>query len=129
MIFLASLFAAHEYGHDDHSFGYTHFNGHNGDPIEPLPTSLVEKASNIGVARLIMLCGSHLVHSLLAVRRSSEINYSHYLEEDLTFLGYDFETEAATNIVVTCATRRPKAGGSVVLDIPGSEVVWLQLSF
>lgn len=58
----------------------------------PFPASLVEGASSIGITRLITLCGSDPVMSLLALKRSAVIDWGHHIGDELPFLGYDFET-------------------------------------
>lgn len=76
----------------NHSFGYTLFDNHDGSFIVPLPAALVEGASGVRFARLITLCGSGPELSLLALQRSSQIDWGHYTGDELPFLVYDFET-------------------------------------
>lgn len=44
-----------------------------------LPASLMEEASSVGLARLIKLCGSDPVMSVLALKRSAEIDWCNYV--------------------------------------------------
>lgn len=110
-------------------FGYTWFDAHEGEFIVPLPASVAEESSNTGLAKLITLCSSDPVQSFLLLKRSSEDDGDHYIGDALPFLGYDFKIGTVSEIVATRATKRPKMGGSVVLDVPGREIAWLRLAF
>lgn len=68
-MFLASFFAACTYSHGDHSFGCSQIHAHDGGFIVPLLATLVEEASYMGLARLITLCRSNPVKSLIALKR------------------------------------------------------------
>lgn len=74
MLVHASLFAACKYEHSDRPSWYTQFDVHDGGSILPLPTSLVEEASNVTLVRLITLCGFDPVQSFLVLRWMSEID-------------------------------------------------------
>lgn len=50
----------------------------------------------------------------------------HYMGDQLPFLGYDFETTVVSEILPTRTAKRPKVGGSGVLNVPGREVAWLK---
>lgn len=89
----------------------------------------MEKASNAELVRVTMLLGSDPVLRVLASKSMSVIDRGFDVGDDSTSLGYDFETEVATGIVATRATKYSKAGGSTVLDIPGLKVIWLKLAF
>lgn len=85
-----SFFAAYKYGHADHLFRYTQFDAPDGGFLVPLSASLVEEDSNVGLAKLITLCRSDFVISLLAFRRRFEVDWSHFIKDASPFFGYDF---------------------------------------
>lgn len=114
----ASFFAACKYGHVYHSFGYTQFDNHGSGFILPLQPSFVEDVGGVGLARLITICGSHHVMSLLVLKRDSEIRRGRYIGDELPCLGHEFETGAISDTVATRATNFQKEDCSVVLDIP-----------
>lgn len=93
VMFLAPIFVAWKYGHTDHLFGYTQFDAHDGGYIVPLQASSVEEACNVGLARLITLCASDAVLSVLELKRSCEVDCGNYIGDGLPFLVFNFETE------------------------------------
>lgn len=108
-----SLLALCKYAHVNNLLGCTQFDNNDSGFIVPSPVSLVAEASSVGLARLVTLCGSGPVLSQLALKRSSEIHRGYYIVDKLPLLGNDFETGAVSGIGPTCATKRPKIGGSV----------------
>lgn len=86
----------------------------------------MEVASSVGFTRLLTLCGSDGFVSLLAFEWSPETDWGHYVGGEWPFLGYNFETEAFSDVVDTRALKHPEEGGEVVLEVPCREVVWLQ---
>lgn len=125
----ASFFAACKYGYAEHSFGYAQFDIHESDFIVPFSASLVEEASNVGLARLTTLCGSDLVMSLLALKRSAKVDWGQYVGDELPFPGYDCETEVVSDIVASRASKRPEVVREILLDVLGREVDMLKVTF
>lgn len=82
----------------------------------------MEWASNVRLYKLVTLCGSDHVLNLLALKRSSEIDWGNYIGDDLPFLRYDSEIRMVSDIVATNATKRPKVGGPILFDVLGHEV-------
>lgn len=67
-MFIASFPTACEYGHDDPSSEYAQFDAHEGDSNVTQPVSLMEEASYVGLSRLITLCRTETVLSLLELK-------------------------------------------------------------
>lgn len=87
-----------------------------------------EAVGNVGLARLIFLCGSDPVMRLLALKRSLEVDCSQNVGDELPFLGFNFENGAVSDIVAKRASKHPEVGGEIVLDVPGSELAWLKVT-
>lgn len=78
----------------------------------------MEKASNVGLARLITFCARESSLSLLVLEKSSETDCGHHIGDEVPLLGYSFETRSVSDVVDTRATKRPKLGRSVFLNGP-----------
>lgn len=103
----AAFLAACKYGHDNLSFWYPQFDNHDGGFTVSWLASLVEEAIVDWFARLTTRRGFDPVLRLLALNRSSGIDWGHCIGDELPILGYDFGTESVPNNIVTCATKRP----------------------
>lgn len=86
----ASLFTAFKYGHAEHSFEYPQFDALEGGLIVPFTASLMEKASIVGLARVLTLCDFYSVLSSLAIKRSTEIVWGTTLALICFFLVINF---------------------------------------
>lgn len=129
LMFLASFFAACKYWYADYLFGYAQFDVHEGGFIVPIPWLLAKRTSNVGLARLISSCSPDPVLSLLALNMSSEIDWCHYIGDQLLFLRYDLENTTVSDRVATRAAKRQKVCGSVLLHVPGRRIAWLKMAF
>lgn len=127
-MFLASFFGVCKYGRADHSFRHTQFEAHEGGFIVLLPASSVEEASTVRLARLINLCGFQPALDFLAFKKGSRIDWGHYIEDFLPFLGYHLKTRAVFGSVATLKTKFPNVGGSVISDVPGRKVAWMKIA-
>lgn len=94
----------------------------------PLPASLLEGTSSVGLSRLITTCGFKPVMSPLALKPSVKFDRGQYLVDELPFLGYELETVVVPDTVVMRTGKLPKLNGEVVLDVSDRKVAWLQVS-
>lgn len=61
----------------------------------------MENGSTVGPARLLGICSLDPVLSLLALKQNAEIDYGHYVGDELPFLGYNFKSKDVSNVAAT----------------------------
>lgn len=91
-----------------------------------MPTSVLEEVEVLGLYGAIRQAGYGPVLCFLAFRRSQEIDWSRYGDDDPLFFGNDFKTGQMYDIPPLRANKRSKTGSGVVVDTPGHEVCWLK---
>lgn len=123
---LASFFVSCKYGNAELSFVYIQFDTHDGGFIVSFPTSLIGEAGSTGLHRLLTLSGFDPVMSQLGFKLSAKIDWVHYVDDELSMLAYNFETEAVSDVVTTRVPECSKVSGEVVLEVPSCELAWLK---
>lgn len=83
LLFFVCFFTACEYGPAEH---YLKFDVHEDGCIVTFPASSMEEASNVEFARMITLCGSDPLMRLLALKKSTEIDWGYYVGNEWPFL-------------------------------------------
>lgn len=74
-----SLFAACQDGQSMHTFGPAVFNTHKSCCLVLLSMAVVEEGEKFGLVKLMRLCRLDPVLSLLALKRMTELDCSHYV--------------------------------------------------
>lgn len=76
-------------GHSNHTFGYAQHNCHQIGFIVPLPTGISTYFDVIGQYEVIGKAVFEPVLSIVALRRSSEVDWDSYVDVEHNFLGYE----------------------------------------
>lgn len=68
-------------GHLEHTCGFLRFDHHHGGSINLCPSGVLADVDKSGIYDFIHKCRFDLVHSLLALKRSTEDDWSRYQGE------------------------------------------------
>lgn len=120
-----SFFAACRDGHSTHMLRLSLLDGHKGSFLVPLPMAVVEEGGKLRLVELIRLCGFDHVSSLLAFKRTTKFDWSHYVGEKLPFLNYDFENGGVGGDRSTRGLKRTRSNEEVEVEVPGYEVFYV----
>lgn len=107
-------------------FGYAQFNNQQGGFIVPLTTGISTELDVVGQYDVICKAIFDPCLSILAFKRSLQVDWDIYISVEHPFLRKDFPTGDILSLLPSRVAKLLRSGSEKIISIPGCDVMWLR---